>query len=70
MPGVPPTGRRLEIPTVVIVSFEDGKMKSEHLYWDQASALVATALLTSRAISRVTWIIISRIKLGIARYNY
>jgi hypothetical protein len=29
---VPPTGRRLEIPTVVIVSFEDGKMKSERLY--------------------------------------
>jgi carboxymethylenebutenolidase len=42
---VPPTGRRLEIPTVVIVCFEDGKMKSEHLYWDQASALVQLGLL-------------------------
>ncbi|MBV8275594.1 MAG: hypothetical protein JO170_10115, partial [Verrucomicrobia bacterium] len=31
--------------TVVIVSFEDGKMKSEHLYWDQASALVQLGLL-------------------------
>jgi carboxymethylenebutenolidase len=30
---------------VVIVSFEDGKMKSEHLYWDQASALVQLGLL-------------------------
>jgi hypothetical protein len=45
LPGVSPTGRRLEIPTVVIVSFEDGKMKSEHLYWDQASALVQLGLL-------------------------
>ena len=45
LPGVPATGRRLEIPTVVIVSFEDGKMKSEHLYWDQASALVQLGLL-------------------------
>ncbi|MBV8215911.1 MAG: ester cyclase, partial [Verrucomicrobia bacterium] len=45
LPGVPPTGRRLEIPTVAIVSFEDGKMKSEHLYWDQASALVQLGLL-------------------------
>jgi carboxymethylenebutenolidase len=40
LPGVPPTGRRLEIPTVVIITFEGGKMKSEHHYWDQASALV------------------------------
>ena len=30
---------------MVIVSFEDGKMKSEHLYRDQASALVQLGLL-------------------------
>jgi carboxymethylenebutenolidase len=45
LPGVPPTGRRLELPVVVIVTFEGGKMKSEHLYWDQASALVQLGLL-------------------------
>ena len=45
LPGVPPTGRRMEIPTVVIITFEDGKMKSERLYWDQASALVQLGLL-------------------------
>jgi carboxymethylenebutenolidase len=45
LPGVPPTGRRLEIPVVVIVTFEGGKMKSEHIYWDQASALVQLGLL-------------------------
>jgi hypothetical protein len=45
LPGVPPTGRRMEIPTVVIITFEDGKMKSERLYWDQASVLVQLGLL-------------------------
>ena len=45
LPGVPPTGRRLEVPVVVIVSFEGGKMKSEHIYWDQASVLVQLGLL-------------------------
>ena len=45
LPGVPPTGRRLEMAVVVIVSFEGGKMKSEHIYWDQASVLVQLGLL-------------------------
>ena len=45
LPGVPPTGRRMEIAVVVIVSFEGGKMKSEHIYWDQASVLVQLGLL-------------------------
>ncbi len=45
LPGVPPTGRRLELVIVVIVSFEGGKMHHEHIYWDQASALVQLGLL-------------------------
>ena len=45
LPGVPPTGRRLEVAVVVIVSFEGGKMNSEHIYWDQASVLVQLGLL-------------------------
>jgi carboxymethylenebutenolidase len=45
LPGVPPTGRRLELVTVVIVSFEDGKIHHEHIHWDQASALVQLGLL-------------------------
>jgi carboxymethylenebutenolidase len=45
LPGVPPTGRRFELPVVVIVTFEGGKMKSERLYWDQASVLVQLGLL-------------------------
>jgi carboxymethylenebutenolidase len=45
VPGVPPTGRQLEIAVVVIIAFEEGKMKSEQIYWDQASVLVQLGLL-------------------------
>jgi carboxymethylenebutenolidase len=45
LPGVPPTGKRVELPMVVIVQFERGKVAHEHLYWDQASVLVQTGLL-------------------------
>jgi carboxymethylenebutenolidase len=40
LPGVAPTGRRVEIPLVAIVKFRDGKVAHEHIYWDQASVLV------------------------------
>lgn len=45
LPGVPPTGRRVEIPTVGVVAFEGNKIASEHIYWDQASVLVQVGLL-------------------------
>jgi carboxymethylenebutenolidase len=45
LPGVPATGRRLELVTVVVVSFEGGKIHHEHIHWDQASALVQLGLL-------------------------
>jgi carboxymethylenebutenolidase len=44
-PGVEPTGRRLEIATVVVVEFRDGKISAERIYWDQASVLVQLGLL-------------------------
>jgi carboxymethylenebutenolidase len=40
LPGIAPTGRRVEIPLVAIVKFRDGKVAHEHIYWDQASVLV------------------------------
>ena len=40
LPGIPPTGRAVEIPLVAIVQFRDGKLVCEHIYWDQASVLV------------------------------
>ena len=45
LPGIPPTGKRLEIATVVVVTFENGKIASERLYWDQASVLVQLGLI-------------------------
>ena len=40
LPGIAPTGRRVKIPVVAVVQFRDGKLASEHIYWDQASVLV------------------------------
>jgi carboxymethylenebutenolidase len=45
LPGVRPTGKRVELPFVVIVQFEGDKLAHEHLYWDQASVLVQVGLL-------------------------
>lgn len=45
LPGVEPTGRRVEVPLVAIVNFRDGKLAHEHIYWDQASVLVQIGLL-------------------------
>jgi carboxymethylenebutenolidase len=40
LPGIPPTGRRVEIPVVAVVHFQGDKLVHEHIYWDQASVLV------------------------------
>lgn len=40
LPGIQPTGRKVEVPLVAIVHFRDGKLAHEHIYWDQASVLV------------------------------
>jgi carboxymethylenebutenolidase len=45
LPGIPPTGKRLEVGLVVVVQFEGDKLSHEHLYWDQASVLVQLGLL-------------------------
>jgi carboxymethylenebutenolidase len=45
LPGVPPTGKHVEMAVVVIVGFKDGKISHEHIYWDQAGVLVQIGLL-------------------------
>lgn len=45
LPGIEPTGRRVEVPLVAIVRFRDGKVAHEHIYWDQASVLVQVGKL-------------------------
>jgi carboxymethylenebutenolidase len=47
LPGIPPTGKRVECAIVVIVQFRDNKLYNEHIYWDQASVLVQLGLLDS-----------------------
>jgi len=47
LPGIPPTGKKVELPLVVIVGFKDGKISSEHIYWDQASVLVQIGVLNT-----------------------
>jgi carboxymethylenebutenolidase len=50
LPGVPPTGRYVEIPHVVVMKFKNNKIFHEHIYWDQASVLVQIGLLKSEKI--------------------
>lgn len=48
LPGIPPTGKSVKIPLVAIVTFHDGKLCNEHIYWDQASVLVQIGLLDNK----------------------
>jgi len=50
LPGVAPTGRYVELPHVVVVKFEGGKVVHEHIYWDQASLLVQVGLLDPKTL--------------------
>jgi len=47
VPGIAPTGQRVEVPIVAIIKFQDSKVAHEHIYWDQASVLVQLGLLNS-----------------------
>ena len=49
LPGIAPTGRPVKLPLVAVIEFRDGKIASEHLYWDQATLLAQIGVLaTSR----------------------
>jgi carboxymethylenebutenolidase len=50
LPGIAPTGKRVECATVAIVQFRDGKLFNEHIYWDQASVLVQLGLLDASTL--------------------
>lgn len=45
LPGVPPTGKKVEMAVAAIVGFKNGKISHEHIYWDQAGVLVQVGLL-------------------------
>jgi carboxymethylenebutenolidase len=45
LPGIPPTGKKVELPHVVVMGIENNKVVYEHIYWDQGSLLVQVGLL-------------------------
>jgi carboxymethylenebutenolidase len=50
LPGVMPTGEPVELPTIVVMKFEHGKIAHEHIYWDQGSLLAQVGLLDSNLV--------------------
>ena len=51
LPGIPPTGKHVELPHVVVMKFDgDNKITHEHIYWDQASLLAQIGLLDSKSL--------------------
>ena len=49
-PGIAPTGKEVEIATVIIVKFRGDKVCHEHLYWDQGSALKQIGVLDAEGL--------------------
>lgn len=45
LPGIPATGRHVEVMLVTITALRGGKIVHEHVYWDQASVLFQVGLL-------------------------
>jgi carboxymethylenebutenolidase len=50
LPGVPPTGKRVEVPLLVVVQLSGDSIVCERIYWDQASVLVQIGLLDPSAL--------------------
>jgi carboxymethylenebutenolidase len=50
LPGVPLTGKRVEVAVIVAVQFSNGKISGERIYWDQASVLFQIGLIDARQI--------------------
>ena len=45
LPGVAPTGRKVEFALAAVVGFRDGKISHEHIHWDQTAVLSQLGLL-------------------------
>jgi carboxymethylenebutenolidase len=68
LPGIPPTGKYVELPHVVVMKFEGNKILHEHIYWDQASLLVQIGLIDSKNLP-VTGIEQARNLLKLSKLN-
>lgn len=53
LPGIPPSGKHVKLPHVVVMKFENGKIAHEHIYWDQACLLVQVGLLDPKTVPAV-----------------
>ena len=52
LPGVPPTGKKVEIVVVGVICIRGGKLYHEHIHWDQASVLVQIGLLDPQLVPK------------------
>lgn len=50
LPGVKPTGKRVEVCVIAIVKVEGDKIAHEHIYWDQAGVLAQIGLLDAAGL--------------------
>jgi len=50
LPGVSPTGRRVEVAVCSVVKMEGDKVAHEHIYWDQGSVLAQLGLVDAAAL--------------------
>ncbi|VTU23166.1 Carboxymethylenebutenolidase [Variovorax sp. SRS16] len=50
LPGVKPTGKKVEVPLLAVIKFRGDKLYHEHIYWDQASVLVQVGLLDAKLL--------------------
>jgi carboxymethylenebutenolidase len=50
LPGIAPTGRRVEVAVVSIVKMEENRLAHEHIYWDQASVLAQLGLIDAEKL--------------------
>jgi carboxymethylenebutenolidase len=45
LPGIAPTGRWVEFAMIAVISYANGKIASERLYWDQATLLAQLGVI-------------------------
>ncbi len=50
LPGIAPTGKKVEVAFAVIAGCKDGKITHEHIYWDQATVLVQLGVIDPKGL--------------------
>jgi carboxymethylenebutenolidase len=50
LPGMPPIGRHVEIPFIIMMKFDGTKIAHEDFYWDQASVLAQIRMIDTKRL--------------------